>query len=163
MSLTDGEENAFLAALATEEADYIATLPAYVPQNIANTVLGYDLSCGDDLTELMDEVDELTALAQAARRRLSTPRGGVIDAPDYGIDLREYLHRGMTAVDIDGIPEVVKQELKKDERFDTVTVEVLEFAGDTFQILIRCQTKLGPFALTLDVTAAAVALTRVEV
>src|SRR5262249_35544866 len=119
---------------------------------------GTDLDCGDDLNPLGSTVTGPLCLAQAIQRRLSTPRGMVIDAPNYGRDLREYLSRGMAAENIEAIPGEVRAELLKDERLEEVDVVPTMPASDALRLDIACQTAEGPFSLVLDVTQAAVEL-----
>src|SRR5262249_13556353 len=83
-----------------------------------------DLDCSDDLNPLGTTVSGPLCLAQAIQRRLSTPRGMVIDAPNYGRDLREYLSRGMTAAELEAIPGDVRAEVLKDERIEEVDAGV---------------------------------------
>ncbi len=124
--------------------------------------LGYDLDCTDDLTLEMREVSGPVALAQNVHRRLSTPRGMVIDAPDYGKDLREYLHRGLTATERAAIPGEVRAEVLKEERISSATVRVVAFSHEEMELEIFCESAEGPFSLTLNVTAAAVTLGEVR-
>lgn len=119
---------------------------------------GTDLDCEDDLNPLGSMVSGPLCLAQALVRRLSTPRGMVIDAPNYGRDLREYLHRGLTPDDVEAIPGEVRGELLKDERIEEVDVLATMPAVDALRLEITCQTAEGPLSLELNVTAAAVVL-----
>jgi phage baseplate assembly protein W len=126
------------------------------------TDFGSDLDCTDDLTAEMREVSGPIVLAQNIYRRLSTPRGMVIDAPDYGYDLRTLLHKGMTPTQIAEIPGIVRAEVTKDERVEGADVQVTAYVDDAMTLAIRCDTAEGPFSLTLDVTAAAVVLAEVR-
>ena len=126
------------------------------------TDFGTDLDCADDLTAEMREVSGPIVLAQNLCRRLSTPRGMVIDAPNYGFDLRTLLHKGLTSTQVAEIPGVVRAEVVKDERVESAEVEVLSYADEAMSLGIRCDTAEGPFSLTLDVTAAAVVLAEVR-
>lgn len=125
---------------------------------------GSDMSCVDDLTEDMAEVDGSTtrALAEALIRRIGTPRGSVLDAPDYGIDLRSYLHRGSTQSELLGLAGDVSNEWRKDDRVERVEVEisVIEFGrilrgrGRVYP----ADPSITPFTLTFGITDAAVAI-----
>lgn len=125
---------------------------------------GSDMSCVDDLTEDMAEVDGRTtrALAEALIRRIGTPRGSVLDAPDYGIDLRSYLHRGSTQAELLGLAGDVANEWRKDDRVERVEVEInvielgriLRGRGRVYP----ADPSINPFTLTFGITDAAVAI-----
>lgn len=107
-------------------------------------------------------VSGLPLVAQAVYRRLITPRGMVIDAPDYGYDLRSLLHKGQTPIQRAAIPGLIRSEVLKDERIATVEVEVTTFTHDMIGVAIRCETAEGPFELVLNISAAAVKLTEIR-
>ena len=86
----------------------------------------------------------------------------VIDAPDYGFDLRSLLHKGMTPAERAAIPGLVRAEVLKDQRVQRAEVQLTEVAPDTLKLSIRCFTAEGPFRMTLHVSAAAVLLTEVQ-
>ncbi|WP_437958600.1 hypothetical protein WME76_02320 [Sorangium sp. So ce119] len=123
---------------------------------------GVDLACGEDLHEDMRLASPRLALAQAAYRRLTTPRGAVIDAPDYGFDVRSLLSRGMTPAELAAVPGLVRSELRKDERFEGVEVRARMLDSATLELVVRCRTAEGPFELTMNVTAAAAVLAGVR-
>jgi len=165
VSLTSGETNIYLDAFAAAETEH-ATIYQDEDGNPTVAVVapsadefGSDLSCVDDLDELMVEVSGPTALVQALVRRLSTPRGALYDSPDYGLDLREYLHKAQTLVDLDGIPGAVRAELKKEERLvGDVECRIVSFVDSALVLSIACVAASGPFTFTVTVTAAAVLL-----
>ncbi len=123
---------------------------------------GTDFDCTDDLTLEMREVSGPLVLAQNVYRRLSTPRGMLLEDPDYGKDLREYLHRGLTATERAAIPGEVRAEVLKEERIASATVRVVAFSDEEMTLEIYCESAEGPFSLTLDVTATAVTLKEVR-
>ncbi|AKT38249.1 hypothetical protein [Chondromyces crocatus] len=123
---------------------------------------GVDLDCAEDLDPLMGTVTGLQVVAQAIYRRLSTPRGMVLDAPDYGFDLRSLLHKGMSPAEQAALPGLVRAEVLKEERIQSATVQILDFTSDAFRLSIRCVTAEGPFLMTLHVSAAAVLLAEVH-
>ncbi|WP_437647877.1 hypothetical protein [Sorangium sp. So ce362] len=123
---------------------------------------GVDFDCGEDMREDMRLAGPVLALAQAAYRRLTTPRGGVIDAPDYGFDLRSLLSRGMTTAELAAVPGLVRAELTKDERFEGVEARVRMLDSATLELVVRCRTAAGPFEMTMNVTAAAAVLAGVR-
>lgn len=86
--------------------------------------LGYgrDLDCIYDVTPDLQEVDPFseTAVGQALIRRLITPRGGLIDDPDYGFDLRGLCNRGLTVAQLQQLQSQVQNECTKDDRVSSV-------------------------------------------
>lgn len=122
---------------------------------------GSDLSCDTDLTERMDEVGASTlALGQALARRLDCPRGALLDDPDYGIDLRAHLNRGSTTRDLRTLATRIKAEIEKDDRVDTVAVQVTP-ATDGSSLAVELavtpvDASVGDFGLTLAATSAGV-------
>lgn len=125
---------------------------------------GVDLHCVDDLREDMAEVDPFSVLGvgQAIVRRLTTPRGSVPDAPDYGIDLRAYCNRGVPESEIQGLAARVRSEVTKDDRVRAATVTVTANASTgalTVSIVVTpAIVALASFTLTFAVTSGAVLL-----
>lgn len=121
---------------------------------------GSDLSCADDLSPDMAEVDGFStlALAQALVRRLDCPRGGLPDDPNYGIDLRSYANRGVTSDDVRALAGAIRSELEKDDRVDGVAVIVMpSTTGQSLAVTLAVtpvDPNLGGFSLTLAVTSA---------
>ncbi len=106
-------------------------------------------------------VSGVPLLAQAARIRLSTPRGSVLDAPDDGIDVTDWLSKAMGAGEIASLEGTIELELLKDERFFSVkaTVDASTLLSDgTLTITLEIVSGLGPFTLTLGVGPAGVAI-----
>ena len=130
--------------------------------------LGYgtDLSCVDDLTPTMDEVSGTPLLAEAILRRFTTPRGTLPDIAgtdlrdkSYGLDLSEYLNRGLTQQEILAIAAQTRSEAKKDPRIASVRSTVIPSpTGNEFSVDMQVTPAdgSGPFALVLAVTSAGV-------
>ncbi|AKF06084.1 GPW/gp25 family protein [Sandaracinus amylolyticus] len=140
----------------------LALLERELPTPAAPFGYGADLSCASDLTPTMESVDPFStrAIAEAAARRLDTPRGSLVDDPDYGLDLRSYLNRGTTAADINTLADRVRTEVAKDDRIARVRVVVTPSAdGSELRVALQIQpvdANAGPFSLTLAVTSAGV-------
>ncbi|MBN8609644.1 MAG: hypothetical protein J0L92_03620 [Deltaproteobacteria bacterium] len=128
---------------------------------------GSDLSCGEDLTEGMDEVTGQRLLAEAVIRRLTTPRGSLPDVRsldlrdrNYGLDLASYLNRGVTALEVRALATNVRSEVSKDDRLANVSVTVTPSpTGSSLAVELRItprDSRLGPFSLVLAVTDAGV-------
>ncbi len=135
----------------------IATLQRLVTPPSPPLGYGTDLSCTNDITETLDEVDENSPLgiAQAAIRRLTTPRGGLADDPDYGLDVRGYANRATPATELRVLAGQIRNELGKDDRIADAKVTV-SFAGNSelrIAILITPEDPaLTDFSFTISVT-----------
>lgn len=119
----------------------------------ADLGFGSDLACADDLDESFAELpgDSAQLVSEAVCRRLTTPRGSLLDDPDYGIDLRSYVNRGGTDAELNELRGIVTSEVSKDDRIETVSVVVTR-AGTALDVAISGETAAGPFDLTLGVT-----------
>ena len=96
-------------------------------------------------------------LGEALGRRLVTPRGSLEGDSAYGYDVRVHLN------DDDPSPSAialeVSAELVKDERVQSATATVtFEGSAGSLRIVADVLTALGPFRLTLDVSAVSVAV-----
>lgn len=124
--------------------------------------LGADLSCVTDLDPAMVEVSGRTCLVQNAARRLSTPRGSLIDDPNYGFDLTGELNDDVDQGDIGRIQSQASAELLKDERVVSCT-SVISFdaTSGTLITTFAMQDGAGPFTLVLAVTSVTVTILKV--
>ena len=129
------------------------------------TDYGSDLSCVDDLDASMVELDGVAdgplVVAQAVYRRITTPRGMVIDAPDYGVDVAALLHRGLTRAELLGVAGTVRKEILKDDRVAAVDVVPSHSSSDpaAVDLVIRGTLVDGEtFTLTGAVTNGALLL-----
>lgn len=117
--------------------------------------LGQDLDCVTDLAPTMRMVSGRTALAQAIARRLITPRGTLIDDPNYGFDVRQYLNDDLGPRDIGLISAGIVAQCLQDERVFAAQASVVLTAG-VLVVTISLTDAAGPFKLVLgvsDVTA----------
>lgn len=117
---------------------------------MANPDFGRDLSCRDDLDPTMREVEGLELMSEAAHRRLRTRRGLLLDDPNYGIDVIDFLSAELTPAELASLPGQVDGELRKDERIGSSTTTQTTAAADV-ALTVVCETALGPFSLTLPV------------
>lgn len=124
---------------------------------------GRDVSCTDSI-KTGRFVQGTRLVAEAAYRRLSTPRGrlrGGEEEANYGLDLSQFCGstdpKG-TAASLSGR---IRSELLKDERIDSVDVDVFyttDGPGTSFTINIEAQTGAGPFTLKILASTVTVAL-----
>lgn len=112
---------------------------------------GTDLSCVVDLDAGLAEVTGNTLLAQALARRLITPRGGLLDDPNYGYDLTQFLNADIGPTDLASITAAVNAELLKDERVLSASVTVT-FAGTVLSVTAQINAANGPFSFVLAVS-----------
>lgn len=146
---------------------------------------GHDLSCTlrtvplvqpDGSTRLvtavqptldMAEVSERTCLIEALIRRITTPRGTLIDVvipsttANYGTAIDDFLNDDIDARGLAQIGAAVDAELKKDERVvrsSTAATLVGAGAAATLILTITVVDGAGPFQLVLAVTAETVQL-----
>jgi len=148
-------------------AEYTAQLRREVSPPTGDLGFGGDLSCTDDLTSDMAEIDgdSPLAVAQSNYRRLTTAHGTLPDDPDYGRDVREFLNRGLTRLSLQEIPGQIRGELVKDDRNDPNKLSInMAIAADfkSFSLDIRGETARGPYSLTLAVTDGGVLLKEIQ-
>jgi hypothetical protein len=88
---------------------------------------GCDLSCTDDLTADCVELDgnDPVVVAQYTYRRLNTDgdAGELPGDPDWGIDLRKKLSKGMTIRELDDIRNTIRAEIARDDRLQNIAVD----------------------------------------
>ena len=99
-----------------------------IPPTVQNRALGSDLSGVTDLTAQMAEVSGRRCLAENLARRLITPRGTLIDDPNYGYDLTGFTNADMAPSDIAQMQSGITSEFLKDERVTGAQVTV-QFVG----------------------------------
>lgn len=123
---------------------------------MSTTSFGRDTSCVSELRSGRF-ANGPRLVAEAAYRRLTTPRGmlrGGEDEQNYGLDLTELIGSVSTGQDRLSLPGRIAAELKKDERIETVAVDVVdqsEGVGRRFSVRIDAVTAEGAFALVLGV------------
>ncbi len=127
-----------MATPAANEADY-----------------GTDMFGVDDLDELGRDVTGVTVLRQALARRLITPRGWLLDDPNYGLDVRTYLSDSVDAAKLMQIQQSVRAELLKDQRVLTCTV-VATMSGSpsarSVRLVVDGEGRQGPYDLVVEVS-----------
>lgn len=132
------------------------------------TNFGRDTSCGATLrTGRLSSGVRL--VAENAYHRLTTPRGmlrGGEDEQNYGLDLAEYIGAQADAAVAATLPGVIRNELLKDERIDTVDVQVSELRTSvavSYEITVECLTAEGPFQLQIAASSVSTALLGITV
>lgn len=127
------------------------------------TNFGTDISCTDSL-RTGRYYSGARLVAEAAYRRLTTPRGmlrGGEDEADYGLDLADLIGSASTAADAAALEGRIQTELLKDERIETVNAVVVRTVvgpATSLNITITAQTSSGPFELVLGVSDVTIAI-----
>lgn len=122
---------------------------------------GYDLWWDGDLDAGMRETGGRLVLAQWVARCLSTPTGQLLDDPNFGYDLTQWIN---SDVEI-GRPQVaqisagITRALLRDERILSVdSVVVLAPSTGILTVTIVLTGAAGPFTLVLAVSDVTVEL-----
>lgn len=115
------------------------------------TDYGTDLSCVADLDPNGTAVSGRLLLGQALARRLSTPRGRLLEDANYGFDLRQFLDSDLAPVDYAAIRTGVEAECLKDERILSAQATVT-LTNNVLLVSVVLQDGTGPFPLVLATT-----------
>lgn len=121
--------------------------------------LGSDFSCYPDMSPTLKVVSGERCLAEHLASRLETPLGGLFYDPNYGTDLRAFVNQsGVTSY---RIASAVESECAKDERVESVTVDVT-IADTAITVFISVdpatESGLAEFEFTLNVSQLSVEL-----
>ncbi len=101
-------------------------------------------------------------LAEAIARRLVTTRGTLIDDPDYGFDVRDFVNDDIDARGLALIGAGVEAECLKDERV-VHAVAAMSFLAGVLVIAVSLIDTVGPFRLVLSVSDVTVSILQVGV
>lgn len=112
---------------------------------------GSSWSCVDDLTMPSVLVKGNRVVAEAVARRLITRRGQLVDDPNYGFALTDYLEADLPPAELARIRAGVQAECVKDERVSGATATVT-LAGAVLVVVIVLTVATGPFTLVLSVS-----------
>jgi hypothetical protein len=123
---------------------------------------GIAWSCITDVTPTFARVTGRRLLAEAVVRRITTRKGQLIDDPNYGIDVRDWLNEGMTPPHLARLAGTIDGELVKDER---IIASKTRTAFDPRTSVLTVTTALedgdGPFTLVAAISALSVQLLKV--
>lgn len=117
-----------------------------------NTDYGIDFDCMNDLTDTFKITSGRDNLIKACYRRLITPRGRLINDPNYGFYLQDYLNDDIDNRTIALIGSFVDNEMLKDERILKSITKCSFFSG-ILNVIISLYDSDGPFNLVLAVTS----------
>lgn len=114
-------------------------------------------SCVTDLTMPATQATGFRVVAEAIARRWQTPRGGLIDDPNYGFDVSDFINADMSKTDIARLAQLAGSEAEKDERVLSCKVTVT-LTGGVLIVTGAVETALGPFQLVVSVSQVTVTL-----
>jgi len=93
-----------------------------------------------------------TLLVQSLICRQTTPTGSVIDCPNDCFDVRDWISEGMTVAQIAQLGTSVSNELLKDQRLLTATVNTsFNFSTSVLTLQESFTSSYGPFSFTLSI------------
>lgn len=116
--------------------------------------LGRDIGAYPDLDWRVREGVE--NLREVLLRRLTTPRGALWYAPNYGLDLRVYLNETITPEILEEIRILVEQECEKDPRVLLASAQVQAAPRHRLVVEVVAETDTGPVPLVLQVSRVSV-------
>lgn len=111
--------------------------------------LGRDIGAYPDLDWRVREGVE--NLREGLLRRLTTPRGSLWYAPNYGLDLRVYLNETITPETLEEIRILVEQECEKDPRVLLASAQVGIAPGHQLVVKVVAETDDAPVELVVSV------------
>ncbi len=110
-----------------------------------------------DLTPDFQVATGIQVLAQSLIRRQTTPRGSVITSPNDCIDVRQFLSKGVSSQQTAALAQSIRAELLRDQRVLACSVNItLNTATGAMVIAETVQSSVGPFTLTLTLTAGSI-------
>lgn len=101
------------------------------------------------------------AIVEAIARRWQTPRGGLVDDPNYGYDLSDFVGDDLNIADVGLIAQMASAEAVKDERVQSCEVTVKRFPNGTMEVTGVGRSAIGPFRLVVGVSQVSVSLLQV--
>lgn len=91
--------------------------------------MGTCWSCVTELTDPAVMVDGFRCVGEAIARRWQTPRGGLIDDPNYGYDLTDQINDDIDRATLAQVAHLAGAEGEKDERVAVCAVTITFNAG----------------------------------
>lgn len=140
-------------------AQQMTELTRVVDPPVAPFVYGRDLSCVTDLSPTLAEVDPSSprAIVEAVIRRFTTPRGGLADDADYGLDIRAHVNRGHTERDLRALSGALGGEARKDDRVSEASVQLSAAVNSSEMtvhvVIVPADPALHDFDFTFAVTS----------
>jgi hypothetical protein len=127
-------------------------------------IFGDDIACDpqEGIPATFEMASERTALVQAIVRRFQTRRGTLVDDPDYGLDLTDWVGKRTDTAQLFAWQQALQGEALKDERIQSARARMTLTPQGGLRFTLALGTALGPFVLTLQVGDLSVELLSVE-
>jgi hypothetical protein len=127
--------------------------------NSTTTNYGSDMSLLMDLDPMGTVVIGRLLLAQALIRRWTTPRGRLLDDPNYGYAVTDELNDDLSPTDISDIADNMDAEAEKDERVVSSST-IVQFNAVTGFLITNTTIEDGggPFQLVLQISDVTVTI-----
>jgi phage baseplate assembly protein W len=119
-------------------------------------------SCVQDLTMPATLVSGFRVVGEAIARRWSTPRGALVDDPNYGTDITGQVGADMGPTDLSRFASTLAAEAQKDQRVRKCSVTATQNVDGSIVIVGNVTTTDGPFSLVATVSNASVQLLQVS-
>lgn len=119
---------------------------------------GTDLSVFPDLSWTLKS--GLDNLAEAAARCLITAPGSLFYAPEYRLDLKQFLNREITPETLFEIEVLATNALETDPRILSAEVTASQPQWNQLDLDIVLQTEQGPFSLVVRISDLSVEVLR---
>jgi hypothetical protein len=118
--------------------------------------LGCDVLVSDDIDAAHRLESGLSLLAHDVFWRWMTPRGRLLDDPDYGFGLiQEVLSQPLGVREISALPRRLEAEARKDERVQSISVTLENTGPNAYRINARGLAVTGKvFNLVAEVSQA---------
>jgi hypothetical protein len=126
-----------------------------VVQALSSIDFGTTVSCGFDLAPVGILISGVHVLSEALLRRLITPRGRLLDDPDFGVGVLQYLGADLSAADAAQAATKVDLEFVKDARVLSST-STGSFVNGVLTIVSTVTAASGPFTLVITLSSATV-------
>lgn len=114
-------------------------------------------SCVSDVVMPSTMATGFRVVGEAIARRWQTPRGGLIDDPNYGTDLTDSVGDDLDKASLSRLAHSAGAEAEKDERVLSCDVTIT-LLGELLMVAGRVVTGLGPFQLVVSVDRVTVTL-----
>lgn len=128
------------------------------------TIFGDDIACDPEtgIPATFELVSGRTTLVQAILRRFQTRRGTLVDDPDYGLDLTDWVGKRTDTAQLLAWQQALQAEARKDQRVRSARARLTTLPSGVLRFTLALETSEGPFSLTVQVSEVSVDLLSVE-
>jgi len=127
-------------------------------------IFGDDIACDPEtgIPTTFEMATERTALVQAIVRRFQTRRGTLVDDPDYGLDVTDWVGKRTDTAQLFAWQQALQGEVLKDERIQSARARLTLTPQGGLRFTLALATAQGPFLLTLQVSDLSIELLSVQ-